>query len=169
MKVGWFKNIFLFVSLILLQVWVFNRVHLFGLFTPLPYVYYLLKLSNKINRNVLLLSVFGMGVCIDIFFNTHGLNALSMTIAGFLRYYLLQLMVSREEDAIIPSTRTMGIWGFMRYALIIVLLHHSILFVTEAFSVFSPLILLLKIAGSAFLTLSLIFILEIFNFDPLET
>lgn len=168
MKISWLKNTLLFVSLILLQVWVFNRVHLFGLFTPLPYVYFLLKMSNKMNRNAILLWVFGMGLCIDIFFNTPGLNALALTVAGFLRYYLLQLMSSREEDAIIPSTRTMGGWGFIRYALIVVVLHHTVLFATEAFSVYSPLLLVVKIAGSALLTLSLILVLELFHFDPLE-
>lgn len=158
----------LFVSLILLQVWVFNRVHLFGLITPLPYIYFLLKLSSKMNRNAVLLWGFSMGLCIDVFNNTPGLNALALTIVGFLRYYLLQLMISREEEAIIPSSRTMGGWGFMRYAMILVLLHHTILFATEAFSVYSPLLLVLKIAGSSLFTLLLILALEIVNFEPME-
>lgn len=169
MKINWWKNILLFVSLVLLQVWVFNHVHILGLITPLLYVYFILKLSSKMSRNAVVVWAFFLGLCIDVFNNTPGLNALALTVVGFFRHYLLQLMISREEDAIIPSSKTLGLWGFMRYAMIMVLLHHTILFVTEAFSVYSPIILSLKIVGSSLLTLLLIFALEIINFEPLET
>lgn len=168
MKISWLKDILLFLFLVLLQVWVFNRVHLFGLIVPLPYVYFILKLHSKTNRNAVVLWSFLLGLSIDILNNTPGLNALATTVVGFLRYYLLQLMIPREEESMVPSMKRMGAWEFVRYALIIILVHHAILFVTEAFSVYSPLLLSLKIAGSALLTFVLVFALEIFNFEPLE-
>jgi len=168
MKISWLKNSVFFAILVLLQVWVFNQVHLFGLIIPLPYIYFLLKLSNKANRNVVVLWAFFLGLTIDVFNNTAGINALATTVVGFFRYYVLQLMVSREEEAIVPSTKTMGVSGFIRYALILVLLHHTILFVTEAFSMYSPGLMVLKILGSSVLSLLLILAFELLNFEPTE-
>ncbi len=169
MKISWLKNILLFVILVLLQVWVLNKIHLLGFATPLLYIYFILKLSSGMNRNAVVIWAFLLGLSIDIFNNTPGLNALATTIAGFFRYYLLHLMVPRDEDTFIPSIRRMGTSVFMRYSVIIILLHSTILFIAEAFSVYSPFILLLKIAGSSLLTLLLIFAMEAFNFEPLET
>ena len=168
MKISWWKNILLFIILILCQVWVLNQVHLFNLITPLLYVYFILKLSAGMNRNAVIVWSFFIGFCVDIFNNTLGLNALASTIAGFFRYYLLNLTMSREENAYIPSAKTMNMPGFMRYALFLVLLHHVILFSVEAFSVISYEIVLLKIVGSVTLTLILIYSLESLHFEPLE-
>jgi hypothetical protein len=59
----------------------------------------------------------------------------------------------------------MGMGAFVRYAVVVVLIHHITLFCVEAFSFFSPLLLILKIVCSATLTLVLVFALETIGFD----
>ncbi len=169
MVIKWLRIILFFIMLVLLQVWIFNKIHLFGVATPLLYVYFILKLSSGMNRNAVVIWAFILGLAIDILNNTPGLNALATTIIGFVRYYLLNLMSSRDEDIFIPSLKTMGFPVFLRYSAILVFLHHIILFSIEAFSVLSPITLCLKITGSALLTLTLIFAVEFLDFEPLET
>jgi rod shape-determining protein MreD len=160
MNLNTIKNGLLFVVLILLQVCILNHIHIGGVATPLPYIYFVLKLSSKSSRSSVILWSFALGLGIDIFNNTPGLNALATTVAGFLRYYVLTLFASREEDAFIPSAGTMRMGAFMRYAAMIVLLQHITLFGVEAFSFFSPWLLILKITCSAALTLVMLFALE---------
>ena len=156
------------MALVLLQVWVFNQIHLFGLITPLLYIYFILKLSTGMNRNAVVIWAFAIGLCIDTLDNTPGLNALASTIVGFFRFYLLRLMFSREEDAFVPSFSTLKMPGFVQYASILILLHHTILFMTEAASVYSFGLLMLKILGGTVLSLLLVFALESFHFEPIK-
>lgn len=166
MKKFLLRQILLFIVLVFLQVWLFNSIHLFGVATPLLYIYFLLKFPVSMNRNaVLLLSAF-MGLVIDIFDYTLGLNMLAMTITGFLRYYFLKLFIPKDIfDEYIPSFVTFSKLVFMRYAGTLVLIHTLILFVVESFSLFDPLLLFLRIASSFILTILLIFAFESFNFD----
>jgi hypothetical protein len=107
-----------------------------------------------------------MGLVIDIFDYTLGLNMLAMTITGFLRYYFLKLFIPKDIfDEYIPSFVTFSKLVFMRYAGTLVLIHTLILFVVESFSLFDPLLLFLRIASSFILTILLIFAFESFNFD----
>ncbi len=168
MNINTLKAAFLFIFLVLIQVWVLNNVHLLGVITPLLYVYFILKLSSGINRSWVVILSFLLGLTIDIFDNTPGLNALATTVAGFLRYYVLNLFSSREEDSYLPSARNLGLSPFMRYASVVVVIHHIILFTVESFSFYSPLMLVLKIAGSSLFTLLLILAFELFDFDILE-
>jgi rod shape-determining protein MreD len=166
MNVNTIKAIFLFIFLLFLQVWVLNRIHVGGFATPLLYIYFILKLSSGNTRSSVILAAFAIGLALDIFNNTPGMNALASTVAGFFRYYVLNLFSSREEDTFIPSSGTMGMGAFMRYAAVVILLHHITLFCMEAFSFFSLSVLILKIICSSALTLILIFALEATQLNP---
>lgn len=159
------RSFFLFIFLILLQVWVLNHVHIGGVAIPLAYIYFILKLSSTNGRSWVTFWAFMLGLIIDIFNNTPGLNALASTIAGFFRYYILNLFSSKEEKDFVPSIDTMGVGAFFRYTLVIILLHHITLFCIEAFSFYAPLLLLLKIAGSSALTFLMVFAFEFIGHD----
>lgn len=73
-RLGWF------VFLFLLQVLVFNHVHIFGYATPMPYIYFLLILPSDTPRWLYVLLGFVLGLLIDLFTNTPGMAAGSMTL-----------------------------------------------------------------------------------------
>lgn len=77
-RLGWF------VFLFLLQVLVFNHVHIFGYATPMPYIYFLLILPSDTPRWLYVLLGFVLGLLIDLFTNTPGMAAGSMTLSGLL-------------------------------------------------------------------------------------
>ena len=161
-----FRLTALFILLVFFQVLLFNHIHLFGFATPLLYIYFLLKLPVGINRNVVMLLCALLSFIIDIFGGTLGLNMAAMVIVAFLRYYFLKLFAPRDVfDDYFPSFNTFGKYLFIRYAGIITLIHVSLLFTIESFSLFTPWLLILRIIGSFFLTIFFIFAFESINFD----
>ena len=78
-RIGWF------VGLILLQVLILNNVHIAGVATPFLYVYFILKFNSGTSRNELMVWGFCMGLAIDIFSNTPGMNAAATVLLAFLR------------------------------------------------------------------------------------
>ncbi len=166
MSTKWIGQILLFFFIILLQVWVFNQIHLFGVATPLVYLYCILCLPAPMNRNLVMLISFILGLSIDIFSYTLGMHAIAATVAGFFRYYSLKLFVSRDmPNDFNPSVRYLGFNSYLKYAGTIVLLHHVVFFSVESLSLFDPVNLILKIVGSFFLTMIVIFAFEGINSD----
>ena len=163
------KYFLFFVLLVLLQSWILNGIHIFGFATPLLYTYLIMKLPADMGRNSLLFIASLLGLIIDFFTYTLGLNMLACTIMGFSRYYTLNAFVPRDmTGSFVPSVKTFGFWLFMRYAAVLIIIHHSVLFVTESFSFLDLSTLALRIAGSSILTLLLIFGTEQLNLDFLK-
>jgi rod shape-determining protein MreD len=165
MKRTAFRLFFLFILLVFLQIWLFNNIHLLGFATPLLYIYFVIKLPVSMNRNtVLALSVL-LGLTIDAFNCTLGLNMLAMVIIGFTRYYFLKLFIPRDIfDDFMPSFSSLEKPLFLRYAGTLTLSHALILYTVESLTLFDPVTLLLRIVGSFLLTLLFIFAFESVNF-----
>lgn len=148
--------------LVFLQATVFNHIHLLGYATPLPYVYFIAKLPTSTSRVGYLLPGFLAGLLVDIFSSTPGMAAASLCAVGLVAPLLLRVLLpaDRDEGVIFPSAQSMGRGKFMLYALLLTLLHCSLFFTIEAFSVHHAATLLLKIAGSTTLTFLIIMALE---------
>ena len=150
-----------FVGLALIQVLIFNKICLFGLATPFVYVYFILAMDRDINHNVLMVMAFMLGLVVDVFYNTPGVNASASVLVAFLRPNLLRLFTPRDEfDSFEPGIHVMGIWPYVRYAFIVVLLHHAALFFLETFSFARIEFLLLRILCSTLLTVLLLVSVE---------
>ena len=68
-----------FLALALLQVLVLNRMHVAGYATPFFFIYFILKFNSRVGRNVLMLWAFALGLTVDVFGNTPGMNAAAAT------------------------------------------------------------------------------------------
>ena len=169
MSANWLRYSLLFFLLVALQIWILNRIHLFGFATPLFYTYFILKLPANIGRNPLIITACFLGLIIDFFSYTLGFNMLACTIMGFSRYYILDAFAPRDmANFFIPSVETFGLSLFMHYAAVLVVIHHVVLFVAESFTFFNIVMLVLGIVGSAILTLLLIFGTEQLKLDFLN-
>ena len=128
-RMGWF------VGLVLLQVLILNNVHIAGYATPFLYVYFILKFASGTSRNELMLWAFFLGLTVDIFSDTPGMNAAATVFLAFVRPTFLRLFTPRDTlDSIIPSIRTMGISSFLKFAVTSVFVHHLVLLGIEFFS-----------------------------------
>ena len=160
MKLSYIYEFFLFVALILLQVLLFNRISLFGLATPILYIYFLLKLPIGRNLFFVIISGFLLGLIIDVFLNTPGMNAAATTIVAALRKPIINMVFDREEyEEFTPGIHS-GAGAFIRFTLIIVFLHQTLLFFIESFTFFNILNTVLRILASSALTLVLIIALD---------
>ena len=162
MKLNYLYEAMRFVVLILLQVLVFNQISIFGFATPFLYIYFLLKLP--MGRNVFYVIIMGflMGFVIDIFLDTPGINAAATTLIAALRRPLLRLFFTREEfENFIPGIYS-ALGPFIRFAVVMVVIHQTAIFGLEAFSLFNLNILLLRLLSSVVLTLILLFALDSF-------
>jgi len=129
------NNILRFVFLVLFQALILNNINLGGYINPLYYVYFILLLPYSTPRWMILLSSFFLGLGIDIFTNTPGLNAAACVATGFARPFVINIISTSAESliGINPSVKNQGIKWFFYYAVILVLIHHSILFYLEIF------------------------------------
>lgn len=153
-----------FISLFLLQVLVFNHIHILGYATPMPYVFFLAILPSNTPRWAYVLLGFALGLSIDVFANTPGMAAGSLTLTGLLAPLLLHVFGSGDigdDETFEPTAASMEWGGFLRYLASLTLLHTGAFFVLESFSFFDVQYLLINIAGSAFLSLLFMVAMEL--------
>lgn len=154
-KIGWF------VGLVLLQVLILNNVHILGFATPFLYVYFILKFDSGTSRNELMLWGFCLGLSVDIFSNTPGMNASATVMLAFVRPLLLNLFTPRDNpDSLVPSFKSMGVSSFLKYLIVCVFVQHFMLLTLEFFSFTSIPMLLLRMVSSTVLTVSCIMAVE---------
>lgn len=161
MIIKYIHRILWLAGLVLLQVLVLNNVNIGGYATPFLYVYLMIKLDSETSRNSLLLWGFALGLLVDIFSDTPGINTSATVFLAFMRPSLLKLFVPRDViENIIPSFKTIGITPFLKYLSISVVIHTALLLTVEYFSFVHLAELLLKIIFSSILTISCIMAME---------
>ena len=170
MTAQYIRNLLITLSLILLQVTVFNRFHLFGVATPYLFVYLLIKFPAGMSRSLTLLASFLIGFVLDIFTNTPGLNAGTLTIAAMLRPVVINLFLPKDiQDSYTPSAKTAGTAPFWRYTIAIVAVHHILLVFAELFSFVDFVFMLLRILFSILFTLFFLLLIETLNGELLKS
>lgn len=154
------REILLFVVLVLLQVLLFNRISIFGLAVPILYLYFLIKLPYGRNRFYVIISGFLLGLIIDVFLNTPGMNAAATTIVATFRNVILNLFYPKNEyEELVPNIHVSAA-AFIKFTIVMVLLHQVLLFFIEAFTLFNLTATLTRIGASSLLTIVLILALD---------
>lgn len=157
-----------FVGLVLLQVFILNRILWFGVATPFLYLYFILTMEQSMSRNKLMLWAFAIGLTVDIFSNTFGIHAASATFVAFIRPVLLRVFFLRDENELFePGIRTMGTARFWHFACTGTLIHHTIVCLLEFFSLSHPLMLLMRILASILFTMLFIMAVEFIRYRKL--
>ena len=156
-----FKRAGLFVAFALAQVLVLGRIHLFGYATPLLYVYFVLLFPRSYPKWAVLLWSFGLGLVVDVFFNTPGVAAASMTLLGVIQPYYFEMYVSRDaSENMQPSMRNIGWMKYFYYSLVMVVIYCLVFFTLDAFSFYNWVVWLKSVIGSAIITLLMILTFE---------
>lgn len=161
MNNDFFTKLLLAVVLLLIQILMFNHIHLFDYATPLLFVYLVLTFRRGYPKWGILLWAFFLGLALDIFTNTPGLTSASFVVAALIQPYVLELFMQRESaDDLTPSVVTLGLGKYILYALIIVLTFCLCFFSLETFNFFNPVQWLACIGGSAVITLIFVLVVE---------
>ncbi len=159
MKLNYIKEFLIFVLLILLQVLLLNRISVFGIATPILYIYFLLKLPIGRSPFYTIIAGFLMGLIIDIFLNTPGMNAAATTIVATLRKPIINLFYEKEvHDEYLPGINTDS-GQFIKFTIFTLLFHLTLLFFIESFTLFNLGNTLIRIVTSS--TISVLIILAL--------
>lgn len=161
MAIDSLKRSLLLLAFCLAQALVLNHIHLFGYATPLLYVYFVILFPRNSPKWAILLWSFVLGLAVDMFSNTPGVAASSMTLVGFLQPMLLEPFVPRDSIENLPvSVRSLGLAKFFTFSLMLVTIYCLMFFTIEAFNFFNWQHYLLCIGGSIILTMILLMTLE---------
>ena len=160
------RNIFRFVVVVLFQVLVMDNVMINGYMNPYIYLLFILLLPFETPRWLLLLSGFALGLTMDLFTGTLGMHTAATVLAAFVRPYLLNLLASRDgyEPETFPRIHYYGFLWFLKYTLLLVLIHHLALFYLEVFQLKYFFSTLLRVILSSILSTSTIVLSQYFVF-----
>lgn len=122
--------------LMLMQIFVFQKIYLGVYAVPFFYSMLILTLPVFMNRYTVLLLGFIAGLIMDAFYHTGGIHAASLTFIAYFRYYWLKMIEPSEryDDNQLPVVSSMGRDWFLKYTMPLVLIHHFLLFMLEAFT-----------------------------------
>ena len=115
------------------HVLIISRLVLFDLGWCFLYLGFLLFLPLRTPIVVQLLLSFGIGLTMDIFYDTGGLHAAAAVLLGFLRPWVLRLLTPRDgyDSGDTVNVHQMGWQWFTVYMLLLIALHHATFFVLE--------------------------------------
>lgn len=155
----------LFVIMVLAQA-ICSKICLFNIAVPIIFIYFMVRLPINIGVNWMMTIGFFLGLTIDIFNNTQGMNALSCVILVTLRRPVFRLYMPREDDIadIIPSIDTLGLGVFFRYMSTLTVIYCTLLFSIQAFTLMNLSLTIQRIIASSILSTILIL-----GFDSLAT
>jgi len=131
------RQTLLFIVLLLAQVLICNRIVLFGIASPIIFIYFIISVPPSTNRNIAYTLGFLLGLLIDIFSDTPGMNALACTILTSLRQPVMSLYNPHEKDlsaGVSPSIRTLGAGVYLKYLATLTLTYCTLLYCLEYFS-----------------------------------
>ena len=153
-----------FVVMLVVQALWLNNIHLFGCSTPLLYVYVILMARRDFPRWGLLLFGFLLGLGVDMFSNTPGVGACSMTLLAFVQPMLMKLFLPRDSaDDFQPGIPSLGLMKFVYFSFISIFLYSLVFFTLEMFNFFNWTLWALSVGGSTLLTLLLVIVIDNFR------
>lgn len=135
----WQRNIIRAVFILLIQLILLKRIDItFGDFNYIHFTIYpiiIILLPYKINKTLLVLIGFLLGLFVDLFYDSLGVHAFTTTFIAYARIYVLNLISPTEGYGKNSLTSfAYGIPWFLTYMAIILFLHLFVLYSLEAFS-----------------------------------
>ncbi|MBQ7632404.1 MAG: rod shape-determining protein MreD [Paludibacteraceae bacterium] len=131
----WTKQLIRYIIVMVLQVLLFNQLQLWGVCHPYVYLLCLLMMPITLPHIADMFIGAAVGLVMDMFCNSLGIHTASCILVMFIRPYLLAAFIN-EKDRLNEqiSVRTIGFEAFIKYAVILVLVHHLAIFMLAAWS-----------------------------------
>ena len=160
------RNIARLIVVVLFQVLVMDHVMINGYMIPYIYILFILLLPFETPRWAQLLLGFILGFAIDLFEHTYGIHTAATALMAFLRSRILDLLAPRDgyEPDTFPRIHYYGFTWFLKYTVILVLIHHLALFYLEVFQLHDFFNTLLRVLLSTILSASTIILSQYFVF-----
>lgn len=147
-------DILIAILLILLQAVVCNHICVFDIATPFVFIFILLQLPLSLSINWVMTIAFFVGLSVDIFSDTQGMNALACLILAVARHPIFSMYVLRDDkfEDIVPSFATVGVPTYFKYTLTASALYCILICAIQDFSFAEMPLLAMRIVGCTLLT-----------------
>lgn len=153
----WIKYIIQLLACLLVQILLVNHLQLGGYCHPYIYLIGLLLMPITLPQWANMLIGAGIGLLMDINTNSIGVHMSACIALMFARYYLLDFFVADKERLNSEiTTESLGISNWLKYSVILVLLHHVMIFTLTEWSLDHWFHLTLEIVISTIVSLLLI-------------
>ena len=147
-----------FIFFALIQGFIFNNFNFLGSFNPYIALVFLLTFPIKTSKITFMIISFCFGFSLDLFSNSIGINTAACLTLAFSRSYVLNFVFGSFYDPygtkvlknyISESTY----YQQFLYLISLILIHHSVLFLLESFSLKFLSIVIYKIFITSFLSI----------------
>lgn len=163
-------NLVRFIVLVFVQVFLLKNITLYNIATPYLYILFILLLPFETPNVLLFLFAFLLGLTVDAFYDTPGLHAAACVVLALIRVLFISITVQKDgfDNEPEPTLSIMGFRWFFTYAIILTLIHHTFLFLLEAFSFLDFLFILQRVLTSAIFTVFLMLLTGLLFFKKRE-
>ncbi|KAF0239454.1 MAG: rod shape-determining protein [Prolixibacteraceae bacterium] len=162
------KYVLMFISLVLAQVLIFNQIQFSGFFNPYVYLLFIILLPLSSPRYLVLILAFLLGFIIDIFSNSLGVHSAATVFAAYARPLVIRIISNREDDkSDYPGLHQNKLAWFVNYVVIMVLLHHFVLFYLEVYTFANFLNTLYRVILSSLFSIIIIVLSQFLVFKDL--
>lgn len=155
--------ILLFLTAVLLQLFVFDPIHVWMYFSPLVYVAFIILLPMNTMPVIVLALGLLLGVTMDFFSGMGGLHTIVTLFTAYIRRFVMAFTLGREytDEGGIPSVKSLGGDKFMRYAAFMVGIHCLLYFSLESLTWKYYYIVVLKTIVNGAVTLLFVWLISL--------
>ena len=153
----WTKQIGRYIIVMILQVLLFDQLQLLGVCHPYIYILCLLMMPITLSHSADMIIGAVVGLIMDVFCNSLGVHTAACIFIMFIRPYLIGAIVN-DKDRLNEqiSLRALGMEALLRYVVILVVVHHLMVFLLAAWSWAHIGFVLLETIVSSLVTISVI-------------
>lgn len=131
----WIKRIILFFVIVALQVLLLSHLEFLGVCHPFLYIVCLMLLPITMPVWVEMILGALLGLLIDIFCNSIGVHMAACVLMMFIRQPIVRRLVFEPERLKGEiDLRTLGTEAYIKYLILMVLTHHTVVFTLSAWS-----------------------------------
>ena len=129
------NNIVRFFGLLFLQVFILNHLNIFGHINPMIYIAWVFLYPVRKNRNLFLILSFLLGISVDFFSDSGGVNAFAITFIAYFRLPILMAVLRKSDlDYAQFNLKTLSANKIILFISILTMIHHFVVFSLEYFS-----------------------------------
>ena len=162
------RQLLSFVCLLALQLFILNRICLWGVISPIVYIVFIFTLPFNTAKWLVVLLGFFCGFLVDIFCGTLGFHALACLVMAFFRSGIIRLIPLRteREDHLLPILYDMKFGWYLQYAFCLTFIHHLVYYFADvlSFQNFGKLILI--VSANTLCSLLCIFLIQVLAYKP---
>ena len=160
----WIKEIGKLVLVLLLQVLLFDHLHIANIGVPLVYILFLINLPVRIPRWVEMMMGLALGLIMDMWYSSLGVHMAACVAITYLRPIFLNNVVQDIERITGNiSSQAIGAVEYTKCAFYLVLIHHFIVFLLEAWSLNNWWLIRLHVVVSGAMTFLVVWVYDRLN------